>query len=539
MGETMERIQQQTWATRLTGWLLLAAIACTGCGAPMYHFLHYHSPFEAVARSNKTYFHSQKTGRIIEKDACDTYCEPACHGYEPTCWSPWPAECPGNCPVAPQDTVQQVIIEGQPIQEPNAVPYQEPVPIYQGAPVVPDQHSARPSMSTGKLTTAPAREQLLPTAPTQLPTVKQQHMSTRLPPPETMAAPRLLTEQRSTSVIIQPVIPQSESPVAAPVSKTPATELSNTDMLGPDHWANNLGSTANNLTNTKPVASVRSSRRMQPKPNQRTARIPKSTSLDNRSLERDLASLKLGVDPQRMISSGPSLSDLVDTQAYENQAGSKVGRSDISKRKEDVRAAKAAKRQEAPKSPPHVEPTNTAVADNAADTTSNEIAATPTLVAKRPSKLPASGASDAAPEALVAKPATLADNKASAKAAANGATEEAKHVTPVTKAASQLAIRTDKQPVRAQAFAQRKSAHVSPKAGDSSRGWGRVWGTTEYEHIEDGLAAAANDKSRRVPMSIGSQPDDSKSKLEFSNSEKRDTVKIGSKTTEESTVQFR
>lgn len=80
--------------------MLLLVLACTGCKGPMaYHFKHYHSPFRAIADSNKSYFHSSETGRIIPKNPCASYCEPACFGYEPTCWSPWPAECPGNCPM--------------------------------------------------------------------------------------------------------------------------------------------------------------------------------------------------------------------------------------------------------------------------------------------------------------------------------------------------------------------------------------------------------------------------------------------------------
>ena len=128
----MERTQHIAPRTvQLAGWLVLVAVAGSGC-APAYHFLHYHAPFEAIARSNKSYFHSQQTGRVIEKNPCATYCEPGCFGYEPTCWTKWPAECPENCPVQ-----GDVLVDGSIILHEEVIsegPYEEvPKPASPGA----------------------------------------------------------------------------------------------------------------------------------------------------------------------------------------------------------------------------------------------------------------------------------------------------------------------------------------------------------------------------------------------------------------------
>lgn len=89
---------------------VLLTVLLTGCGSPMiYHFKHHHRPFEAISRSNKTYFHSQQSGRIIEKDPCATYCEPGCFGYEPTTWTRWPAQCAGNCPIQGEIISEQLM----------------------------------------------------------------------------------------------------------------------------------------------------------------------------------------------------------------------------------------------------------------------------------------------------------------------------------------------------------------------------------------------------------------------------------------------
>lgn len=96
----MERTKRNAKAACYAACVLFLTVACIGCGHPMmYHFKHYQVPFSGIAESNKTYFHSSHTGRIIPKDECATYCEPGCFGYEPTCWTRWPSECPGNCPV--------------------------------------------------------------------------------------------------------------------------------------------------------------------------------------------------------------------------------------------------------------------------------------------------------------------------------------------------------------------------------------------------------------------------------------------------------
>ncbi len=93
-------MEQTTQYSRLVWLACLLFVATSGCGKPMiYHFEHYHRPFAAIAKSNQTYFHSQQTGKIIPKDPCAGYCEPGCFGYEPTTWTHWPQECPGNFPV--------------------------------------------------------------------------------------------------------------------------------------------------------------------------------------------------------------------------------------------------------------------------------------------------------------------------------------------------------------------------------------------------------------------------------------------------------
>ena len=118
----MDRNRQTLTAIRMAFVLVLVAASCTGCGQPMlYHFKHYHRPFAAIAQSNKTYFHSSQTGKIIEKNPCQQYCEPGCLGYEPTCWTPWPTECAGNCPL-PGGVVEQVMpYDGQIIMEGGTV----------------------------------------------------------------------------------------------------------------------------------------------------------------------------------------------------------------------------------------------------------------------------------------------------------------------------------------------------------------------------------------------------------------------------------
>ena len=109
---------------------LLLSIACSGCGTPIgYHIKHYKSPFTEVARSNKTYFHSQQTGRIIEKDPCTTYREPGCFGYEPTVWTRWPSECAGACPVQGEVLTEEIIPVASPEHAaPNEMILEQPMP---------------------------------------------------------------------------------------------------------------------------------------------------------------------------------------------------------------------------------------------------------------------------------------------------------------------------------------------------------------------------------------------------------------------------
>ncbi len=95
------------------GWLLtgitFAAVTClsvSGC-ARAYHDLHYNHIVAEMAKEHaSTFHHSARTGRIIPKrhgEAC--VCEPACFGYEPTCWNQWPVECP-SCPTSGEMLVE-------------------------------------------------------------------------------------------------------------------------------------------------------------------------------------------------------------------------------------------------------------------------------------------------------------------------------------------------------------------------------------------------------------------------------------------------
>ena len=89
------RTIRQNWTSVCL--LVLTSVASSGC-AKVYHALHYNPVSLAMHENVKTYYHSDKTGRIIPKDQC--YCpeEPPCYGYEPTCWTRWPADCP-KCPI--------------------------------------------------------------------------------------------------------------------------------------------------------------------------------------------------------------------------------------------------------------------------------------------------------------------------------------------------------------------------------------------------------------------------------------------------------
>lgn len=110
----MERTTLNSNVWRMVGVALLAVIS-SGCKhhPAAYHFKHYSHGFRAIAESNKPYFHSGKTGRIIPKDPCGVYYEPSCFGFEATCWSQWPSECPSNCPI--EEGAQ--IIGGPPVMQ--------------------------------------------------------------------------------------------------------------------------------------------------------------------------------------------------------------------------------------------------------------------------------------------------------------------------------------------------------------------------------------------------------------------------------------
>ena len=99
----MERTQELARdANCLAGWLLIMAVACGGCKTPIY----YHQVETPIASCHKTCCDRQHTAG----DSCAAYCEPSCFGYEPTCWTRWPAEFPSNCPIADDVPVDPPVI---------------------------------------------------------------------------------------------------------------------------------------------------------------------------------------------------------------------------------------------------------------------------------------------------------------------------------------------------------------------------------------------------------------------------------------------
>ncbi|MFC1758433.1 hypothetical protein ACFL2H_06650 [Planctomycetota bacterium] len=86
----------------------------SGC-AKVYHAVHYNPVSLAMHDHVKNYYHSDKTGRIIAKERCYIPEEPPCYGYEPTCWTRWPADCP-KCPIdcecEQEVTIQDQVIGG-------------------------------------------------------------------------------------------------------------------------------------------------------------------------------------------------------------------------------------------------------------------------------------------------------------------------------------------------------------------------------------------------------------------------------------------
>ena len=94
----MHRTQRQVWLNRITLVVLSATtLSVSGC-AKLYHLSHYNFFGKEWADHQRTYYHSPYTGRIIAKEH-GHFCvaEPPCFGYEPTCWTPWPAQCPQQC----------------------------------------------------------------------------------------------------------------------------------------------------------------------------------------------------------------------------------------------------------------------------------------------------------------------------------------------------------------------------------------------------------------------------------------------------------
>ena len=94
----MHSTQMNTWLTRMALVVLSAtAVLASGC-ARTYHLTHYNCLGLLAAEHYRPYFHSPQTGRIIAKEH-GHFCtvEPPCFGFEPTCWNPWPAECPQQC----------------------------------------------------------------------------------------------------------------------------------------------------------------------------------------------------------------------------------------------------------------------------------------------------------------------------------------------------------------------------------------------------------------------------------------------------------
>jgi len=94
----MHSTQINAWLNRMALVVLSATMfLASGC-AHVYHLTHYNALGYLVADQHRPYYQSPHTGRIIAKTHghfCPT--EPACFGFEPTCWTPWPAQCPQQC----------------------------------------------------------------------------------------------------------------------------------------------------------------------------------------------------------------------------------------------------------------------------------------------------------------------------------------------------------------------------------------------------------------------------------------------------------
>ena len=263
----MERNPSTSMITRISAGLLLTALM-SGCGSPLaYHFKHYHGPFEAVARSNKTYFHSQQTGRIIEKDPCAGYREPPCYGYTPTSWAQWPEQCPGSCPVQGEDPLMQQLGDeyyGEVVVDETYVESHVPnstAPIAP-APITPDEAAPTP---------AKLQNEAIPLIPTDLESaIPSPSDSTQKPfakpiplhiQPPTKAAPaKILTrdpaktaatpkaEKPREKLVIRKVVPKKPLAVTGPKQvEAPAAK-----QVGPK------------FADSKPKASSRKTARIAP-----------------------------------------------------------------------------------------------------------------------------------------------------------------------------------------------------------------------------------------------------------------------------------
>ncbi len=173
----MQRIQNFQVIARTTAILaMLIPTGISGC-APLHHLVD-HPASQMLANKHRTYYHSPHSGRVIPKDGCFTYCEPGCFGYEPTCWQPWPAECP-NCPVQEEVIISEQVIGGGVIHEATqGIPVAEPVvtqPHAQPAQPLPPRPANR------RVASAPRTQQPLAVSPTKL--VSQPAPRHRFTPP--------------------------------------------------------------------------------------------------------------------------------------------------------------------------------------------------------------------------------------------------------------------------------------------------------------------------------------------------------------------
>lgn len=262
---SMDLAMYRTRQSNLMLWIALSVLwtaGLNGCGRPlMYHFKHYQSPFSAIARSNQTYFHSSQSGKIIEKDPCMNYSEPGCYGYEPTTWTHWSPQCPGNFPVQGEPSVghvgpstpyegqvitdSEVIMNGQGVilneesqptpAEPTTPPEQSPatdsltpeIPIDPTTPDEPDLPSIQvPSLPTDIESAVPSPSdstQRLPKLETQIPTPTNQP-TVRLPSPkETVVAP-MIPATKSFSVQAKSHADKSSQITKEPqIAKSPAS----------------------------------------------------------------------------------------------------------------------------------------------------------------------------------------------------------------------------------------------------------------------------------------------------------------------------